>query len=155
MRNHIGGVGGTSSEESEESEETDDMGDLVLELLTESLAPTTYNNYGTRMRGFHVFWQRRGHHPAKAKFFCYRGRHVAFTSWLARASTVAAGSLQPYFSSINNLFRDHLKEQVALRPLPTDARRGLAIQQQPITDPDIRIPIPAPIVQQVLHFVHR
>jgi hypothetical protein len=39
MRNHVVGalVG------------TDDLGDLLLELLTGSLAPTTYNNYGTGM----------------------------------------------------------------------------------------------------------
>jgi hypothetical protein len=48
-----------------------------------------------------------------------------------------------------------MKEPVALGPLLTDARRGLAIQQHPITDPDIRVPIPAPIVQQMLLFAHR
>jgi hypothetical protein len=29
------------------------------------------------------------------------------------------------------------------------------MQQQPITDPDIRVPIPAPIVQHMLLFAHR
>jgi hypothetical protein len=32
---------------------------------------------------------------------------------------------------------------------------GLAMQQQPITDPDMRVPIPAPIVQHMLLFAHR
>jgi hypothetical protein len=72
---------------------------------------------------------------------------IRFTPWLARAGTIAANSLQPYFSAINKFFRDHLKELVALGQLLTDARRGLAMQQQPITDPDICVPIPAPIVQ--------
>jgi hypothetical protein len=44
---------------------------------------------------------------------------------------------------------------VALEPLLRDARRGLAMQQQTITDPDIRVPIPAPIVQYMLLFVRR
>jgi hypothetical protein len=35
MRNHVGALVGTN-----------DLGDLVLDLLTGSLAPTTYNNYG-------------------------------------------------------------------------------------------------------------
>jgi hypothetical protein len=34
MRNHVVALGGT-----------DDLGDLVLDLLPGSLAPTTYNNY--------------------------------------------------------------------------------------------------------------
>jgi hypothetical protein len=34
MRNHVGELVGT-----------DDLGDLVFDLLTGSLAPTTYNNY--------------------------------------------------------------------------------------------------------------
>jgi hypothetical protein len=41
---------------------------------------------------------------------------LCFTSWLARAGTVAANSLQPYFSAINKFFRDHLKEPVAMGP---------------------------------------
>jgi hypothetical protein len=81
---------------------------------------------------------------------------LRFTSWLARAGTVVANSLQPYFSAINKLFRDnHLKEPVAMGPLLTDARRGLPMQQHPITDPDIRVPIPTRIVQCILLFAHR
>jgi hypothetical protein len=44
---------------------------------------------------------------------------------------------------------------VAMGPLLTDARRGIAMQQQPIIDPDIRVPIPPPIVQHMLLFAHR
>jgi hypothetical protein len=36
MRNHVGAFVGTAG-----------VGDLGLDLLTGSLAPTTYNNYGT------------------------------------------------------------------------------------------------------------
>jgi predicted transglutaminase-like cysteine proteinase len=43
MRNHVGVLVGT-----------DDLGDLVLDHLTGSLAPTTYNNYGTGTRRFAV-----------------------------------------------------------------------------------------------------
>jgi hypothetical protein len=45
MRSHVGALVGTN-----------DLGDLVLESLTGSLAPTTYKNYGTKMRRFNVFW---------------------------------------------------------------------------------------------------
>jgi hypothetical protein len=49
MRNHVGTLVGT-----------DDLGDLVHDLLTGSLAPTTYNNYGTGMRRFIVFCNAEG-----------------------------------------------------------------------------------------------
>jgi hypothetical protein len=139
MRNHVGALVGT-----------DDLGDLVLDLLTGSLAPTTYNNYGTGMRRFTVFCKEEGITPLEAT----AADMLRFTIWLARAGTIAANNLQPYFSAINKFFRDHLKELVALGPLLTDARLGLAMQQQPITDPDIRVPIPTPIVQHMLIFAH-
>jgi hypothetical protein len=44
MRTHVGELIGTS-----------DMSDLVLDPLTGSLAPTAYNNYGTKMLRFKVF----------------------------------------------------------------------------------------------------
>jgi hypothetical protein len=140
MRNHVGALVGT-----------DDLGDLVLDLLTGSFAPTTYTNYGTGMRRFTVFCNEEGISPREAT----AANMLRFTTWLARAGTVAANSLQPYFSAINKFFRDHLKEPVALGLLLTDARRGLVMQQQPITDPDIRVPILAPIVQRMLLFAHR
>jgi hypothetical protein len=80
---------------------------------------------------------------------------LRFTTWLARAGTVGVCILQSYFSPINKLFHDHLKQLVALGPLLTGARRGLAMQQQPITNPNICVPILAPIVQQMLRFAHR
>jgi hypothetical protein len=103
------------------------------------------------MRRFTFFCNEEGITPLEAT----AANMLRFTIWLARAGTVAANSLQPYFSAINKFFRDHLMEPVALGPLLTDARRGLAMQQQTVTDPDIRVPIPAPIVQQMLLFAHR
>jgi hypothetical protein len=140
MRNHVGALVGT-----------DDLGDLVLDLLTGSLASTTYNNYGTGMRRFTIFCNGEGVTPLEAT----AADMLRITSWLALSGTIAANSLQPYFSAINKFFHDHMKEQVALGPLLTGARRGLAMQKQPITDPDIRVPIHAPIVQQMLLFAHR
>jgi hypothetical protein len=72
----------------------DDLGDLVLDLLTSSFTPTTYNNYGTGMRRFTVFGDEEGITPLHA----IAADMLRCTSWLARAGTVAAISLQPYFS---------------------------------------------------------
>jgi hypothetical protein len=140
MRNHVGALVGT-----------DDMGDLVLDILTGSLAPTTYINYGTGKRRFTIFCDEEGMTSLQAT----AADMLRFTVWLARAGTVAASSLHLYCSTINKYFRDDLKESVALGPFLTDARRGLAMQQQPITDPDIIVPIPSPIVQAMLQFAHR
>jgi hypothetical protein len=140
MRNYVGALVGT-----------DDLDELVLDLLTGSLAPTTYNKYGTGVRRFFVSCNGEGITPLEAT----AADMFRFTTWLARSGTIAANNLQPYFSAIHKFFRDHLKEPMVHGPLLTDARRGLAMQQQPITDPDIRVPIHAPIEQHMLLLGHR
>jgi hypothetical protein len=89
IRNHVGTLIGT-----------DDLGDLVLDLLTGSLALTTYNNYGTGMCRFTVFCKEEGIIPLEATAAVM----LRFTAWLARSGTIAANSLQPYFSAINKNF---------------------------------------------------
>jgi hypothetical protein len=49
IRSHVGALVGT-----------DDVGDLVHDLLTGSLSPTTYNNYGAGMRRFTFFCDEEG-----------------------------------------------------------------------------------------------
>jgi hypothetical protein len=56
------------------------------------------------MRRFTVFCNEEGITPLKATV----AGQLRFTTWLARAGTVAANSLQPYFSAIIKFFRDHL-----------------------------------------------
>jgi site-specific recombinase XerD len=95
-RNHVGALVGV-----------DDLGDLVLAILTGSLATSTCDTYGTEMRCFTTFCDEEGITPL----------HIAaagmlrFTTWLARAGTIAVSSLQPYFSTINKSFRDHLRSK--------------------------------------------
>jgi hypothetical protein len=82
MRNRVGALVGT-----------DDKGDLVLDLLTGSLAPTTYNNYGTGLPECDVsslFFNDEGITGG------YRGRHSSLYNMArsaARAGTVADNSL--------------------------------------------------------------
>jgi hypothetical protein len=78
--NHVGALIGT-----------DDLGDLVLDLLTGSLAPTTYNNYGTGMRRSIVFCNEKGITPLEAA----AADMLRFTTWLAGSGTIAANNLQP------------------------------------------------------------
>jgi hypothetical protein len=78
MRNHVGALVGT-----------DDVDDLLLDLLTGSLAPTTDNNYGTGMRRFAAFCDEEGIIPIHTN----AAEMLRFTTWLARAGSVAANSL--------------------------------------------------------------
>jgi hypothetical protein len=85
MRNHV-----------EKLVEHDDLGDLVLDLLTGTLAPTTYDNYGTGMRRITFFCNEEGINPLHVTV----AETLRFTAWLARSSTVAANCLLPYISII-------------------------------------------------------
>jgi hypothetical protein len=42
---------------------------------------------------------------------------VRYTAWLALLGTVAASSLQPYFSAVNKFFRDHQRKPIAVGEL--------------------------------------
>jgi hypothetical protein len=70
---------------------TDDMGDLVLDLLTGSLVPTSNNNYDTGMRRFTVFRDEEGITPLQAT----SADMLRFTTWLARTRTAEANGFQP------------------------------------------------------------
>jgi hypothetical protein len=70
MRNHVGALVGTG-----------DLGDLVLDLLSGSLAPIAYNNYGTGMRRCIVFYNEEGITPLEAT----AADMLRFTTWLARS----------------------------------------------------------------------
>jgi hypothetical protein len=54
---------------------------------------------------------------------------VRYTAWLALLGTVAATSLQLYFSAVNKFFRDHQRQPIAVGELLADARRGLEMLQ--------------------------
>jgi site-specific recombinase XerD len=92
MCNHVGTLNGT-----------DEMVNFVLDFLTGSLVPTTYNNYATGIRRFTVFCDEEGITPLEAA----AADMLRFITWLARTLNVAANNLQPYFSSINKRIRDH------------------------------------------------
>jgi hypothetical protein len=78
MRNRFGALVGT-----------DDLSDLMLDLLTCSLAPAIYNNYSTGMRRFTIFCDKEGITPLHA----IAAAMLRFTTWLARVGTVAANNL--------------------------------------------------------------
>jgi hypothetical protein len=75
---------------------------------------------------------------------------VRYTAWLALLGTVAASSLQPYFSAVNKFFRDHQRQPIAVGELLADARRGLEMLQHRLLPTASRLPLPAPVALDIL-----
>jgi hypothetical protein len=75
---------------------------------------------------------------------------VRYTAWLALLGTVAAGSLQPYFSTVNKFFRDHQRQPIAVGELLADANRGIEMLQHRLIPTTSRLPLPAPVALSIL-----
>jgi hypothetical protein len=75
---------------------------------------------------------------------------VRYTAWLALLGTVAASSLQPYFSAVSKFFRDHQREPIAVGELLADVRRGLEMLQHRLLPIAARLPLPAPVALDIL-----
>jgi hypothetical protein len=72
---------------------TDQLGTTTLNMLSSSLAPTTYANYDSGMRQFAAFCHKEDIHPLQATTQSI----VRDTTWLGLQGTVAAASLQQYY----------------------------------------------------------
>jgi site-specific recombinase XerD len=81
----------------------DHIGTTALNLLSVSLAPTTYANYDSDMRKLAELCHEEDIHPLQAT----TQSNVRYTPLLGLQGTVAAASLQKYYSTVNMLFRDH------------------------------------------------
>jgi hypothetical protein len=75
---------------------------------------------------------------------------VRYTACLALLGTVAASSLQPYFSAVNKFFRDHKRQPIAVGDLLVDARRGLEMLQHRLIPATTCLPLPAPVALSIL-----
>eukprot|EP00873_Tetraselmis_striata_P033320 jgi/Tetstr1/453584/TSEL_003979.t1 len=89
------------------------IGTTALDLLTGSLAPRIYNNYGSGMRTFAAFCNKEDNRSLDAT----PGTIIRYTAWLGLRGTVAAESLQQYFSALNKYFREHQRQPVVLGEL--------------------------------------
>jgi hypothetical protein len=76
---------------------------------------------------------------------------VRYTAWLALLGTVAASSLQPYFSAVNKFFRDHKRQPIAVGELLADARRGLEMLNHRLLPTAACLPLPAQVALDILH----
>jgi hypothetical protein len=98
------------------------------------------------MRQFAAFCHEENIHPLQATTHSV----VRYTAWLGLQGTVAAASLQEYYSAINKFFRDHKLQPIAVGELLADARRGLEMQQQRLQASDSRLPLPATLPLSLL-----
>lgn len=134
---------------------TDELAKTTLALFQAALTTRSYDTYGSCLRGFLLFCDEQGIDPLEVTppEIC---RYVA---WLGLRGSVAADSLQPYLSAINRFLQDHAVAPVALGPVVSSVRKGLAKSQFDLVPSDIRVPLPAPVALAILergeHLVSR
>jgi hypothetical protein len=119
---------------------TDTLGVTAVKLLSNRLAPSTYANYDNAIRQFFAFCTEENIAPLQAT----PTSMIRYTAWLGLLGTVAARSLQPYYSAVNKFFHDHQRQPIAVGELLADARRGLEMLQHRLVPADTRLPLPAP-----------
>jgi hypothetical protein len=72
-------------------------------MFNNSLAPSIDGNYESGLRQFFGFYTEAGIPPLHAT----PASMVRYTAGLGLLGTMAASTLQPYYSAVNKLFRDH------------------------------------------------
>jgi hypothetical protein len=125
---------------------TDTLGVTAINLLSNSLAPSTYANYDSTMRQFFAFCTQENIAPLEAT----PASMIRYTACLGLLGSVAAGSLQPYYSAVNKFFRDHQRPPISVGELLADARRGLEMLQHRLVPADTRLSLPAPVAFDIL-----
>jgi hypothetical protein len=68
-----------------------------------------------------------------------------YIAWLGERGTIAEGNIQPYLSIINLFLSDHARAPMALGPMITNVKKGLASCHQDLVPTPELVPIPAPV----------
>jgi hypothetical protein len=124
----------------------DKLGRKGLSLLINLLATTTYANYYSNLRTFFTLCLEENIHPLHATS---PATMVCFITWLCLYETIATATLQPYFSTVNKFVRDHQHEPIVVGKLLVDARRGLELRHERLTNADAQLPLPTPLALQI------
>ena len=130
----------------------DELGQAAVDMLASQLAPGSYKTYGTGVRSFAAFCAEAGVPDileATPKDI------VRYLAWLQERGTVGGQSLQVYLSVINTLYRDHLREPVALGPLVTAARQGYLPHQVLLVAGPKRVYLPAAVAYSILEWAEQ
>eukprot|EP00873_Tetraselmis_striata_P045490 jgi/Tetstr1/465754/TSEL_010379.t1 len=122
---------------------SDTLGAQTLELLSAAWAPATTASYASCMKQYFRFCEEE-RRPALA---ADPGTMVRYVTWLGNLGTIKASSLQPYFSAVNNFFKDHGQEPMALGDLVSRVRKVLAASHVTLHPELMRAPLPSrPVV---------
>ena len=124
----------------------DELGRIATSLFQSALSTGTKENYNSNLSGFFRFCDESLLDPLAVGPIDI----ARYLAWLGKRGTIAAGSLQPYLSAINRWLQDHARPPVALGPLVTGVRKGLAncqLDKRPLPK---RLPIPAPVMLRIL-----
>ena len=124
----------------------DSIGTAAMTLVQSSLSQSSYATYSTGLKRFLEFCSREGTDPLTAG----TGTVVRYIAYLGQQRSVAAGSLQPYLSAINRWRQDLGAPAVAMGPLVTAARKGLARLQQDTEPQPVRVALPASVACRLL-----
>eukprot|EP00873_Tetraselmis_striata_P011413 jgi/Tetstr1/431677/TSEL_021205.t1 len=78
------------------------------------------------------------------------GTLARYVTWLGNLGAIKASILQPYLSAVNNFFKDHGREPMALGDLVSRVRKGLAASQVTLNPELMRSPLPARVLLKAL-----
>jgi hypothetical protein len=126
---------------------TDKLRVTAVAQLSNSLAPSTYASYDSALIQLFILCTKENIAPLQAT----PATMVRYTAWLALLGTVAASSLQPYFSAVNKFFRDYQRQPIAVGELLADARRGLEMLQHRLVPTPYRLTPTAPRPRRTRH----
>jgi hypothetical protein len=124
----------------------DEMGEAATVLFQSTTTKGTDQNYASNLKTFFEFCDTSLLDPQQVSPIDI-ARYIA---WLGKRGSVAAASLHPYMSSINKYLRDHALPTVALGPLVSGVRKGLANFQEDMAPLPQRLPLPAPVALEIL-----
>eukprot|EP00873_Tetraselmis_striata_P005591 jgi/Tetstr1/425855/TSEL_016232.t1 len=122
---------------------SDELGQRTLDLLSSSLSAQTLKSYAGRLSQFAEFCHDSDNiSPLEAT----TATVVRYVAWIGERGHIAAKSLQPYLSAINNFFELHNLDPIANDSLHlTSARRGLMLRQRRLDAAPLRVPLPADV----------
>eukprot|EP00873_Tetraselmis_striata_P001185 jgi/Tetstr1/421449/TSEL_012398.t1 len=102
-------------------------------------APAIAPSYASCMKQYFRFREEE-RRPALA---ADPGTMARYVTWLGNLGTIKASSLQPYLSAVNNFFKDHGREPMALGDPVGRVRKGLAASHVTLHPELLRAPLPA------------
>ena len=124
----------------------DDLGKATTTLFQAATSKRTDQNYNSNLKSYVEVCDVSLLEPRDASPIDI----ARYITWLGERGTVVASRLQSYLSSINKYLQDHALPLVALGPLVSGVRKGLANCQEDMAPLPQRLPMPALVALEIL-----